>query len=137
MVVRSIAACYTYKLDELAVPAGLHERILKSTIGTTEVAAVRPSLSAQIAEWVRGLRFPLPIPQLAPVAMLLLVAFMIFSQTVSAGGSYTTVYQKGFELAEQTYQQSADAWNGDRRDVNQSPRQEPTGGTYISNEDKK
>ena len=32
MVVRSIAACYTYKTDELPVPAGLHDRILEATI---------------------------------------------------------------------------------------------------------
>jgi len=31
-VVRSIGACYTYKQDELAVPAGLEARILQSTI---------------------------------------------------------------------------------------------------------
>ena len=41
MVVRSIAACYTYKMEELAVPAGLHERILNTTIGTAEAKAVK------------------------------------------------------------------------------------------------
>ncbi len=34
MVVRSIAACYTYKMDELPAARGLHERILHATIGT-------------------------------------------------------------------------------------------------------
>lgn len=135
-VVRSIAACYTYKMDELAVPEGLHERILQATIGTTEVKAVKPSLVAAWAEWVRGLRFPLPVPQLAPVAMFLLIAFLVFGQTVSANGSLTDVYQKGVELAEQTYQQSADALNGKPADVNQTPKQEPAAGTtYVSNED--
>lgn len=138
MVVRSIAACYTYKMDELAVPAGLHDRILKATIGTTKAPAFKPSLSARITEWVRGLSFPIPIPQLAPVAMLILVAFMVFSQTVSADGSITNVYQKGFELAEQTYQQSANAWNGSgRNDLDQSPSREPVNGTYVDNEEKK
>jgi len=138
MVVRSIAACYTYKMDELAVPDGLRERILNATIGTLEVKAVKPSLTAAWAEWVRGLRFPLPIPQLAPVAMILLFAFLMFSQTVSANGSFTDVYQKGFELAEQTYQQSADAWNGSPGDVNKAPKQDPTTGTtYVDHEEQK
>src|SRR5438105_2206333 len=54
MVVRSIAACYTYKMDELAVPEGLHDRILESTIGTAAAKEVRPSWTAQIGEWMRG-----------------------------------------------------------------------------------
>lgn len=136
MVVRSIAACYTYKLDELAVPEGLHDRIMHATIGTLEVQAVKPSLAAAWGEWVRGLRFPIPIPHLAPVAMFLLVAFLVFGQTVSANGSFSDVYQKGYELAQQTYEQSADAWNGNPLEVNQAPKQDPVSGTtYV--EDKK
>lgn len=111
-VVRSIAACYTYKTDELAVPAGLHERILQATIGTEQAAAVKASWGSQFTEWLRSLSFPIPVPQLAPVAMMLLIAFMVFSQGVSADGSLSTVYTKGFELAEQTYKQGADAWKG-------------------------
>jgi hypothetical protein len=99
-------------MDEVSVPEGLHERILNATIGTIKAAEVKPSLASTIAEWVRGLRFPLPVPQLAPVAMILLFAFMMFSQNVSADGTFTTIYQKGFELAGQTYQQGANAWNG-------------------------
>lgn len=138
IVVRSIAACYTYKTEELAVPEGLHERILRATIGTTEAAAMKSSWKARAGEWVRGLKFPMPIPQLAPLAMMLLMAFMIFSQTVSADGSLTNVYQKSFELAEQTYKQSADAWNGKETDLNQNPKQEPVAGTtYVDNEEKK
>jgi hypothetical protein len=140
MVVRSIAACYTYKMDELAVPEGLHHRILKATIGTTRVKDVKPLITAQIADWVRGLRFPLPVPQLASVAMFLLIAFLLFGQTVSANGSFTEVYQKGFELAEQTYKQSADAWTGSSgREINRAPnQQQPVNGTYVdNNEDKK
>lgn len=136
MVVRAIAACYTYKMDELAVPSGLHDRILKATIGTIRAEAMRPKWTANVAEWVRGLRFPIPVPQLAPVAMILLFAFMLFSQSVSADGSFTNIYQKGFELAEQTYQQSANAWNG--QPVSQSPDQEPvTGTTFVDQEEKK
>jgi len=135
MVVRSIAACYTYKMDELVVPEGLHDRILKATIGTTRVEVVKPSFGSQLAEWVRGLRFPIPVPQLAPVAMLILVAFMVFSQGVSADNSFTNVYQQGLQLAEQTYKQSADAWAGNGRQF--TPNQQPINGTYVSNEDQK
>ncbi len=136
MVVRSIAACYTYKTEELAVPAGLHERILKATIGTEEAAAVKASWGSQLVEWVRGFSFPLPVPQLAPVAMMALIAFMVFSQTVSADGTLTNVYQKGFELAEQTYNQGALAWKGTPTQAIRTG--EPiTGTTYVDQEDKK
>lgn len=134
MVVRSIAACYTYKTDELAVPAGLHQRILKATIGTEKAAAVKAGLGSQLVEWVRSLSFPIPVPQLAPVAMMMFIAFMVFSQTVSADGSLTNVYQKSFELAEQTYNQGALAWNGTPTQSIQSPG--PISGTTVV-EDKK
>ena len=112
MVVRSIAACYTYKMDELAVPAGLHERILNLTLGTAEAQEVKASVGGRLSEWIKGIRVPIGIPQLAPVAMMLAFAFLVFSQTVSADGSLSGVYQKSVELAEQTYQQSAEAWKG-------------------------
>jgi len=54
MVVRSIAACYTYKMEELAVPAGLHEKILNVTLGTAEVAEVKASFAAS---YFLGLNF--------------------------------------------------------------------------------
>ena len=106
-VVRSIAACYTYKMDELEAPEGLNARILEATLGTSNAREIRPSWSTQVGEWVRGLSLPISAPQLAPVAMMLLMAFLVFSQTTSMtiGG----VYQKGFEMAERTYQQGADA----------------------------
>ena len=107
-VVRSIAACYTYKADELPLPLGLHEKILQATIGTEESIAVKASWTAQVSEWMRGLRIPISVPQLAPVAMMLVIAFFVFSQTVSADGSISGMYQKSFELAEQTYKQSAE-----------------------------
>jgi len=136
MVVRSIAACYTYKTDELAVPAGLHDRILNATIGTTDVKEVRASRWSEVAEWVRGFRIPTLVPQLAPVAMMLLVAFFVFTQAVSADGSLTGVYQKSIELAEQTYQQSANAWNGSATDARSGVRQDPiTGTTDVKGED--
>ncbi len=138
MVVRSIAACYTYKMDEIALPAGLHKRILNLTSGSAAAKQGKASWAAQAGEWIRGLRFPIGIPQLAPVAMMMLFAFLMFSQTVSADGSLAGVYQKSFELAEQTYKQGADAWNGKPAELDQAPKQDPiTGTTDISNEDKK
>lgn len=139
MVVRSIAACYTYKMDELEVPEGLHDRILQATTGSNKLTVNKPSLSKQFGDWVRGLSFPIPVPQLAPVAMLLLVAFLAFSQVVSAeNSSITNVYQQGLQLAEQTYKQSADAWTGKPQEINQNPNtQAPVNGIPVSNEEQK
>jgi hypothetical protein len=133
-VVRSLAAIVAYKADELPVPAGLHDRIMRETVGTTRAKEARASMADQFKEWVRGFSFPISIPQLAPVAMMLMFAFLVFSQTVSADGSLTDVYAKSFQLAEQTYEQGAAAWNGKIPDA--SVNQEPiTGATYV--EDKK
>ena len=131
MVVRSIAACYTYKMDELAVPAGLNQRIINLTTGMVKVQAANASASwtSRAADWVRELSFPISVPQLAPVAMMLMFAFLMFSQTVSADGSLAGVYQKSFELAEQTYKQGADAWNGKPADLTPAPNKEPITGT--------
>lgn len=138
MVVRSIAACYTYKIEELAVPAGLHERILNMTLGTSEASEIRLSLAARAGEWIRGLRFPIGMPQLAPVAMMLMFAVLVFSQTVSSDGSLAGVYQRSFELAEATYHQSADALSGKPSSIDQPNNQEPIGGTiYVNGEEKK
>jgi len=133
-VVRSLAAIVSYKLDELPLPAGLHQRILQNTIGTERAGAAKASAADRFREWIRGFSFPISVPQLAPVAMMLMFAFLVFSQTVSADGSLTDVYAKSFQLAEQTYEQSAAAWNGKQPEMLQN--QEPvTGATYV--EDKK
>lgn len=138
MVVRSIAACYTYKMEELAVPSGLHERILNLTLGTEQAKQVRASWASRIGEWIRGLNFPVGVPQLAPLAMMLMFAFMVVSQTVSKDGSISGVYAQGVELAEQTYQQSADAWNGKPNSLNETPRQDSiTGTTYVDSGENK
>ena len=135
MVVRSIGACYTYKMEELAVPAGLHERILETTIGTVEVKELKVSWATRLGEWIDGIKFPISVPQLAPLAMMVMFAFLVFSQTVSADGSIGSVYAQGVELAEQTYQQSTDAWSGKPQE-NQDIRQDPvTGTTDVSNKD--
>jgi hypothetical protein len=134
-VVRSIALCYTYKMEELPLPQGLHDKILQSTIGTVEAKAVKASWASQFGEWIRGLSFPIPMPQLAPVAMMMIFAFLVLSQTVSADGSLTGVYQKSFELAEQTYKQSTGVWN--EAQPQQQKSAEPVQGTYVNGEDNK
>lgn len=130
-VVRSLAAVVTYKLDELPLPAGMHKRILRETIGTARAAAVKASRLSQFGEWLRGLRFPISVPQLAPVAMMLMLAFLVFSQTVSADGTIAGIYTSSYELAEQTYQQGADAWSGKEVDLPAASQEPVTGTTYV------
>ena len=137
MVVRSIGACLTYKMEELPLPEGLHSKILHSTIGTARAAEVKASWASTAAEWVRGLRFPIPIPQLAPLAMMFVLAFLVFSQTVSADGSLSGVYAKSVELAEQTYKQSADVWGGNPVDNSQNNPNAVDGTTPVNHEDNK
>lgn len=138
MVVRSIAVCYTYKMEELAVPDGLHDRIMQATVGDAEAKSAKASWANLAGEWISGLRFPIAVPQLASVAMMLLFAFLVFSQTVSADGSLADVYQKSYQLAEQTYEQSANAWNGKPAGENQNTKQDPiTGTTFVDNEGNK
>jgi anti-sigma factor RsiW len=135
-VVRSIAACYTYKMEELPIPAGLHAKILQATIGTTEAEAVKASWTSQAIEWMRGLSFPIPIPQLAPVAMIMVFAVLIFSQSVSADNSIGGVYEKSIEMAGQTYKQGANIMLGEKV-IEQKSNQESIPGTFIKNEESK
>lgn len=136
-VVRSLAACVSYKLDELPVPAGLHQRILRETIGTEISKAVKASAAARFGEWVRGLQFPISVPQLAPVAMLIMFAFLVFSQTVSADGSIADVYSRSFALAEQTYKDGVHVLNEATQEQQPASQndQAPIQGTYV--DDKK
>ena len=112
LVVRSIGACYSYKMEELAVPAGLHERILEATIGTVHAAAIKAPLTSRLGEtlreWLLPYISPLVSPQFAAAAIVLMVAMVFFTQTVSADGSIGGMYRVGFQLAQQTYQQGAD-----------------------------
>lgn len=135
-VVRSIAACYTYKNEEMLLPDGLHEKILQATIGTERAVERQASRISQIVERMRGWRFPIPIPQLAPVAMILMFAFLMFSQGVSADGSISQMYRKSFELAGQTYQQGADIVLGTDK-IERTPQTEPLNGIYINSEERK
>lgn len=129
-VVRSIAACYTYKMDELEIPAGLHNKILQATIGTTEATTVKATWASQAIEWVRGVQFPMPVPQFASVLMMLVFAAFIFSQTVSADA-----YKQGFDLAEKTYQEGANIVLGNEiKDASQK-NQEPIRAIDVKNEE--
>ena len=134
-VVRSIAALYTYKTEELPMPAGLHDKILQATIGTTEAEKVKASWVSQAKEWMRGLSFPISAPQLAPVAMMMLFAVLLLSQTVSTDGSLGGIYQKSFELAGQTYQQGADIVLSNTN-AGQKSNPEPVEETLVKEEQK-
>jgi len=107
-VVRTIGACYTYKGVELAVPAGLNERILEATLGTAVTKEVRAPFTARIAERLRFLLDPIISPQLATVATMLLVAVFVLTNTVSADGSISGVYQESLRLAGQGFVNSKD-----------------------------
>jgi anti-sigma factor RsiW len=135
MVVRSIAAVVNYKLDELPVPAGLHQRILNLTTGSELANQIKPSISERFGEWVRGLRFPISVPQLAPVAGMALVAFLAFSQTVSADGSISGVYAQGVQLAEETYRQGAEVINEARGNKPQETQNRVEGTTEVKNDE--
>lgn len=135
-VVRSLAAIVTYKSNELAVPAGMNERILEMTLGTQSAKEAKAAWSSRIEEWVRGIRIPISVPQLAPVAMMLMFAFLFVSQTVSADGSLSDVYEKSVFLAERTYKQGTEAWQG--RPGQPQQGQEPvTGTTFVDSEGSK
>lgn len=131
-VVRSIAACYTYKMEELPLPEGLHQKILQATIGTVEARTVKASRTAQFGEWLRGLSFPLPIPQFAPVAMILMFAFLLLTSSESSPG---TIYQKSFELAGQTYQQGASIVLGGESVIEPTETGKPVQGIYVNQEE--
>jgi hypothetical protein len=67
MVVRSIGACVTYKMEDLPVPAGLHSKILQSTIGTARAAEMKASWASAAAEWAAACDFRCPFPSLLPL----------------------------------------------------------------------
>ena len=116
-VVRSLAAIIAYKSEELPVPSGLHERIIQLTVGVARTKEVKPRFADRVREWTNGWSIPISVPQLAPVAMMMTFAFLVFSQTVSADGSLSDVYAKSYQLAEQTYKQGADALSGKPQEV--------------------
>src|SRR5262249_13927656 len=101
-VVRAIGACYTYKQDEVPVPAGLEARILQSTIGNVLPQEVRAPLTARLLEWLRGALDPIVSPQLASVATMLLVSIFVLTNTVSTDGSVGGILHAGVQLAQRT-----------------------------------
>src|SRR5467141_2959600 len=101
-VVRAIGACYTYKQDELTVPAGLEARILQSTIGNVLPQEVRAPLKSRLVEWLRGTLDPIVSPQLASVATMLLVSVFVLTNTVSTDGSVNGIYEASLQVAERT-----------------------------------
>jgi anti-sigma factor RsiW len=107
-VVRTIGACYTYKGEELPVPARLNERILQATLGTAAIEEVRAPFTARLAARLRSLLDPIVSPQLATVATMLLVAVFVLTNTVSADGSISGVYSEGLRLAGQSVVNSKD-----------------------------
>lgn len=107
-VVRTIGACYTYKGEELLVPAGLNERILEATLGTAVTDGVRAPFTARLAARLRFWLDPIMSPQLATVATMLLVAVFVLTNTVSADGSISGMYRESLRLAEQSYAKSKD-----------------------------
>jgi anti-sigma factor RsiW len=102
-VVRAIGACYSYISEERPVPAGLHEKILHATLGTTEAEAVRPPFGARVAEWMRRWLDTLVTPQFATVATMLLLAVLVGTSTISPDGSISGMYTASLKLAERTY----------------------------------
>jgi anti-sigma factor RsiW len=107
-VVRSIGACYSYISEELPVPAGLHERILQATLGTTQAAEVRAPFGQRVAEWMRGWLDTIVQPQFATVATMVLIAVFVGTHTISDDGSIGGMYRASLDFAAQTYQQGAD-----------------------------
>jgi len=101
-VVRAIGACYTYKQDELTLPAGLEARILQSTIGNVLPQQVRAPLTSRLIEWLRGALDPIVSPQLASVATMLLVSIFVLTNTVSTDGSVGGIYHATVQLAQRT-----------------------------------
>jgi anti-sigma factor RsiW len=106
-VVRAIGACASYIGEELAVPAGLHARILQATLGTTEAEQVRAPFGARITEWMRGWLDAMVTPQLATVATMVILAVLVGTSTLSDDGSIAGMYRASLRLASQTYSYSA------------------------------
>ena len=105
-VVRAIGACYTYISEERPLPEGLNERILQATLGTVTAQEIKAPWRARLASRFRSLLDPIISPQLATVATMLLAAMLVLTNTVSADGSISGVYDAGLQLAERTGGQS-------------------------------
>jgi anti-sigma factor RsiW len=101
-VVRAIGVVNVYRADELPVPVGLNERILLATTSPELSREIRASFGERLASWMRGWLDPIVSPQLATVATMLLVAVLVLTNTVSADGSISGVYDASLRLAERS-----------------------------------
>jgi hypothetical protein len=124
-VVRSIGACYTYKQDELTVPAGLEARILQSTIGNVLPREIRAPFASRMVEWLRGALDPIVSPQLATVATMLLVSVFVLTNTVSTDGSVRGIYMASVQLAQRTAGNASKGVDDLIRDANKSEKAGP------------
>ncbi len=111
-VVRSLAAIVSYKTVEYPMPEGLHQRILQETTGSASAIPKQEGWLSRLRDLAGSIRIPIAVPQLAPVAMMLMFAFLFISQGVSADGSLSDIYSKSVQIAEQSYRQSSDAFRG-------------------------
>ncbi len=107
-VIRSLAACASVRWDQVSVPDGLERRILDATVGETRIRAAKPRVGDAALEWLKSLGSGLPLPQMASFAAIMLFAAVFLVDGVSADGSVSGVYTRGFELASQTYRQGAE-----------------------------
>jgi len=123
-VVRAIGACYTYIAEEQPLPVGLNERILQATLGTVVPQEVRAPWTSRTASWLRALLDPIVSPQLVTVATMILVAILVLTNTVSADGSISGVYNAGVQLAEQTNIKSTTEAKEIRDDLNLGPQEQ-------------
>jgi hypothetical protein len=101
-VVRAIGACYTYISEEQPLPEGLNNKILQATLGTVTPHEIKAPWTVRAASRFRLWLDPIISPQLASVAMMILIAILVLTSTVSADGSISGVYDAGLQLAEQT-----------------------------------
>jgi hypothetical protein len=84
----------------------LHEKILQATLGTATPQEIKAPWTARAASRFRLWLDPIISPQLVSVATMILVAVLVLTNTVSADGSISGVYDAGLALAERTGAQS-------------------------------
>jgi len=75
-------------------------------LGTVVPHEVKAPWTSRAASWLRLWLDPIVSPQLASVATMLLVSILVLTNTVSADGSISGVYNAGVQLAERTSGQS-------------------------------
>jgi hypothetical protein len=84
------------------LPDGLNDRILQATLGTVTAQEIKAPWTARAASRFRLWLDPLISPQLVTVATMLLMAILVLTNTVSADGTISGVYDAGLQLAERT-----------------------------------